>query len=92
LIIEGVKKITTTAAAVVSGGIKTGDRVYAKVNSIAAYTKPVADLLYLKVTFKIYDNIGIYLGASTVPNWSKVYMGGYGDLFIPTSGITNIKP
>lgn len=90
-ILEGVKKVTSVTLGG-GKGIKTGDNVYAKVNGIAAYTKPVADLPYMKQSFKIYDKIGVYLGTSSVAGWSKVYMGAYGDLFVPTGGLTNIKP
>lgn len=90
-ILGGVKKVNATNI-VTTGGIKTGDTVYAKTNNIAAYTKPVADLPYMKTNFKIYDKVGVYLGLSTVKGWSKVYMGAYGDLFVPTGGLTNVKP
>lgn len=90
-ILEGVKVVNKTTLGSQSG-IKTGDTVYAKVNGIAAYTKPVADLPYMKTNFKIYDKIGVYLGTSSVKGWSKVYMGQYGDLFVPTGGLTNVKP
>lgn len=90
-VLDGVKKVTSTTLGGING-IKTGDTVYAKVNGIAAYTKPVADLPYMKTNFKIYDKVGVYLGLSSVNGWSKVYMGAYGDLFVPTGGLTNIKP
>jgi len=90
-ILEGVKKVNATNIGS-SGGIKTGDTVYAKANGIAAYTKPVADLPYMKTNFKIYDKVGVYIGLSSVKGWSKVYLGAYGDLFVPTGGLTNVKP
>lgn len=90
-ILEGVKKVSATNIGS-SGGIKTGDTVYAKANGIAAYTKPVADLPYMKTNFKIYDKVGVYIGLSSVKGWSKVYLGAYGDLFVPTGGLTNVKP
>lgn len=90
-ILEGVKKVNSTNISS-SGGIKTGDTVYAKINGIAAYTKPVADLPYMKTNFKIYDKVGVYIGLSSVKGWSKVYLGAYGDLFVPTGGLTNVKP
>lgn len=90
-ILEGVRKVNATNL-VTTGGIKTGDTVYAKTNGIAAYTKPVADLPYMKTNFKIYDKVGVYIGLSSVKGWSKVYLGAYGDLFVPTGGLTNVKP
>ena len=91
-ILDGVKVVKSVTLSGGTKGVKTGDTVYAKANGVAAYTKPVAETSYMKTNFKIYDKVGVYLGTSSVNGWSKVYMGAYGDLFVPTAGLTNIKP
>ncbi len=73
--------------------IKNGDIVYARVDGISTYTKPVFDPQYLKQGYKIFDKIGLYYGPSTVAGWTKVFSAALGaELFIPTAGITNVKP
>lgn len=89
--IEMGQKPSNATATTVPSEIKFGTVVYASKNMVPAYTKPmIGGDSISKKSFMQYDKIGQYDSASVI-GWAKVNVSGFGNLFVPTNGITTTK-